>query len=77
MKNTPTSEGSVWNRDIHVVRNSIIALCLCGIIGGIGLLGMRQANEEINVLAVYVLGGALGWILAPLTLLYEELFPPK
>ncbi len=77
LKNTPTSEGSVWNRDIHVVRNSIIALCLCGIIGGIGLLGMRQANEEINVLAVYVLGGALGWILAPLTLLFEELFPPK
>lgn len=75
LKNTPTNEGSVWNREMHVVRNSILALCLCGIIGGIGLLGMLQANKEINILAVYVLGGALGWVLAPIILLFEELLP--
>ncbi|MHA2074272.1 MAG: glycosyltransferase [Candidatus Hodarchaeales archaeon] len=76
LKNTPTSEGSVWNRDIHVIRNSILALFLCAIVGGIGLLGILQSNEQIKVLAFYVLGGAIGWILAPLMLLFEEFRPP-
>ncbi|MFX0085965.1 MAG: glycosyltransferase [Candidatus Hodarchaeota archaeon] len=74
LKNTPTSKSSVWNRDVHVIRNSILALCLCGLVIGIGIIGL--SNQKFTISAIYILGGALGWILAPIFLLKEELFPP-
>jgi cellulose synthase/poly-beta-1,6-N-acetylglucosamine synthase-like glycosyltransferase len=77
LKNTPMSESSVWNRDVHVIRNSILALCLCGLVIGIGILGLIQSNEAFTIPAIYIIGGALGWILAPLSLLKEEIFPPR
>ena len=77
LKNTPTSEKSIWNRNLPLIRNSILVLCLCGLLFGIGFLGMTQSNEDQMILASYVIGGAVGWILAPLMLLKEELFSPK
>ncbi|UCG90361.1 MAG: glycosyltransferase [Candidatus Heimdallarchaeota archaeon] len=71
LKNTPLSEKSVWNRDIHAIRNSIIALCLSGILIVIGIFYL-SANFSL-----FVVGGGFSWLLAPIVLLYEELFPPK
>ncbi len=70
LKNTPLSEGSVWNREVHVIRNSILAIffSVCLII--IGLFGLS------NIFSFLVLGSGINWLLAPFILLYEELFPP-
>jgi cellulose synthase/poly-beta-1,6-N-acetylglucosamine synthase-like glycosyltransferase len=71
LKNTPLSEGSVWNRQVRVVWNSLLALCFCLILIIISILRLS------NNFSLFVLGGAFTWILAPLTLLYEEIFPPR
>jgi cellulose synthase/poly-beta-1,6-N-acetylglucosamine synthase-like glycosyltransferase len=71
LKNTPLTEGSVWNREIRVVRNSILALLFCGILVFIGISGASHS------FGLFVAGGAAFWMLAPLVLLYEEIFPPK
>lgn len=71
LKNTPLSEGSVWNRDIHAVRNSILALCLSGTLIVIGVFCLS------NDFSLFVVGGGFSWLLAPIVLLYEELLPPQ
>ncbi|MFX0174115.1 MAG: glycosyltransferase [Candidatus Hodarchaeota archaeon] len=71
LKNTPLSEGSVWNRQISAVRNSVLALCFCLILIIISITRLS------NNFSLFVLGGVFTWILAPLTLLYEEIFPPR
>ncbi|MFX0051060.1 MAG: glycosyltransferase [Candidatus Hermodarchaeota archaeon] len=71
LKNTPLSEGSVWNRQVRVVRNSLLALCFCVVLIVISIMKLT------NNFSLFVLGGVFIWILAPLTLLYEEIFPPR
>lgn len=71
LKNTPLTEGSVWNREIRVVRNSLLALLFCGILVLIGVLGASHP------FGLFVAGGAAFWMLTPLFLLYEEIYPPK
>lgn len=70
LKNTPLSEGSVWNRQVRVVRNSLLALCFCIVLIVISIWRLS------NIFSLFVLGGVFTWILAPLVLLYEEVFPP-
>ncbi|MFX0211056.1 MAG: glycosyltransferase [Candidatus Hodarchaeota archaeon] len=71
LKNTPLSEGSVWNRDIHAIRNSILILCLSGILIIVGIIYLS------NNFSLFVVGGGISWLLAPIVLLYEELSPPQ
>ncbi|MHA2244585.1 MAG: glycosyltransferase [Candidatus Hodarchaeales archaeon] len=71
LKNTPLSEGSVWNREIHVIRNSLLFLCFSGIIIVIGIFHMS------NPFSLFIIGGGVSWLLAPIVLLYEELLPPQ
>lgn len=70
LKNTPLTEGSVWNREIAVIRDSLLALFFSGVIIGIGILNFS------NNFSLFLIGGGISWVLAPLVLLYEELFPP-
>ena len=71
LKTTALSEGAIWNRQVHVIRDSLLALCFCVILILIGLKGISHP------FALLLVGGVAGWILAPLILLYEEIFPPK
>ncbi|UCE14480.1 MAG: hypothetical protein JSV04_04705, partial [Candidatus Heimdallarchaeota archaeon] len=71
LKNTPLTEGSVWNREIAVIRNSLLALCLSGVVIGVGILNLT------NSFSLFLIGGGISWVLAPLVLLYEEIFPPQ
>ncbi|MFX0125764.1 MAG: glycosyltransferase [Candidatus Hodarchaeota archaeon] len=71
LKTTALSSGALWIREVRVVRNSLIALGFCVILILIALL--RWSHEFAPV----VVGGVIGWVLAPLMLLYEEVFPPK
>ncbi|MFW9854014.1 MAG: glycosyltransferase family 2 protein [Candidatus Thorarchaeota archaeon] len=71
LKNTPLTEGSVWNREIRVVRNSLFALLFCGILVLIGIFGATHS------FGLFVAGGAAFWMLAPLVLIYEEVNPPE
>ena len=71
LKTTALNEGALWNREVHVVRNSLVALGFCVILILISLL--RLSHQ----FALVVVGGVAGWILAPFMLLYEEIFPPK
>jgi cellulose synthase/poly-beta-1,6-N-acetylglucosamine synthase-like glycosyltransferase len=73
LKNTPLSENSVWNRQVHAIRDSLLALGFCGLLIIIGLWGIVNNNE----FSYFLLGGVSSWILAPLILLYEELFTQK
>lgn len=71
LKTTAVSEGAIWNREISVVRNSLLALGFCFILILISLWNLSHQ------FALIVIGGVFGWILAPLMLLYEEIFPPQ
>ncbi len=72
LRNTPLREGSVWNRQIHSIRDSFLALCICIILLIIGVLNIGK-----HEFAFFVIGGVIGWLLAPLVLLYEEIIPLK
>ncbi|MHA1971988.1 MAG: glycosyltransferase [Candidatus Hodarchaeales archaeon] len=72
--NTPLSEGSVWKRETHVLRNSIIALLCCGVLVIIGLYGVMTGFSA--GFGWFVVIGALTWVLAPVILIWEEIFPP-
>ena len=71
LKNTPLSEGSVWNREIHVIRNSILIFSLSGILIVIGILCISSS------FSLFVIGGGFSWLLAPAVLLYEEISTPQ
>jgi cellulose synthase (UDP-forming) len=71
LRTTALGEGVIWNRQVHVIRDSLLALAFCIILILIGLIGASHP------FAVLLVGGVAGWILAPLILLYEEIFPPK
>jgi cellulose synthase/poly-beta-1,6-N-acetylglucosamine synthase-like glycosyltransferase len=71
LKTTTLSSGALWTREVRVVRNSLIALAFCAILILIGVLHLSHP------FAPMVVGGVIGWILAPLMLLYEEVFPPQ
>ncbi|MFW9906869.1 MAG: glycosyltransferase [Candidatus Thorarchaeota archaeon] len=70
LKTTALSSGAIWTREVRVVRNSLLALGFCMILILIGLF--KWSHQFAPVLV----GGVFGWVLAPLVLLYEELFPP-
>ena len=70
LKNTPLSEGSVWNREVHVIRNSCLAILF-----SVCLIILGLANLH-NIFSIFILGSGINWLLAPFVLLYEELFPP-
>ncbi len=70
LKKTALSEGAIWNREFRVVLNSILALCYCTLLILVSLLG------KSHQFAVLVIGGVFGWIMTPLMLLYEKIFPP-
>ena len=71
LKTTTLSSGVLWTREVRVVRNSLIALGFCFVLILIGLI--RWSHPFASM----VIGGVLGWVLAPLMLLYEEVFPPR
>jgi len=78
LKNTPLSETSVWNREFHVIRDSLIALIFSINIILIGIWGWSQSGWTfVNNFSSFVIGGAATWLLAPLVLLKEEFFPPS
>ncbi len=74
LKNTPQSEGRVWNRQIHTIRDSLIILGVSLLIVFIGIVGVL--NNFSGGFGWFVIGGALSWMLAPLVLLWEEISPP-
>ena len=70
LKNTPTSETSVWDRPFRVFRNTLTAiLFICLLI----LLAVFAAADDFSI---FVLGGVISWFFAPLMLIWEEIFPP-
>ena len=71
LKTTTLNSGVLWTREVRVVRNSLIALGYCALLILISLI--RWSHQFAPVVA----GGVLGWVLAPLMLLYEEVFPPR
>jgi len=75
LKNTPQSEGRVWNRQIHTIRDSLIILGVSLLIVFIGIVGVL--NNFSGGFGWFVIGGALSWMLAPLVLLWEEANPPE
>ncbi|MHA1214457.1 MAG: glycosyltransferase family 2 protein [Candidatus Hodarchaeales archaeon] len=74
LKNTPLGEGSVWNREIHALRNSVIALLFCGLMISIGFYGV--INGFSAGFGWFIISGVLTWVLAPIILIWEEVFPP-
>jgi cellulose synthase/poly-beta-1,6-N-acetylglucosamine synthase-like glycosyltransferase len=71
LKTTTLGTGALWTREIRVVRNSLLALGFCSLLILIGILHWSHQYAPV------VVGGVIGWILAPLMLLYEEAFPPQ
>lgn len=71
LKTTTLSSGALWTREVRVIRNSLIALGFCFTLILIGLLKWSHQFAPVMV------GGVIGWVLAPLMLLYEEVFPPR
>ena len=71
LKTTTLDSGVLWTREVRVIRNSLIALGFCTFLILISLI--RWSHHFAPVVA----GGVLGWVLAPLMLLYEEAFPPR
>lgn len=74
LKNTPQSEGRVWDRQLHAIRDSLIILGVSLAIVLIGLVGV--INNFSGGFGWFIIGGALSWMLAPLVLLWEEINPP-
>jgi cellulose synthase/poly-beta-1,6-N-acetylglucosamine synthase-like glycosyltransferase len=71
LKTTTLNEGAIWNREFRIVRNSLLALGFCSILILFCLVGYSHQ------FALVVVGGVVGWVLAPLMLLYEEIFQPQ
>ncbi|MFX1504936.1 MAG: glycosyltransferase [Promethearchaeota archaeon] len=71
LKTAALGSGALWTREVRVVRNSFMALGFCTILILIGVLHWSHQFAPV------IVGGVIGWVLAPLMLLYEEVFPPR